>query len=156
MRAFGSWTTGYETVLDDGKTHVVRVDLPVDEGGRSAGTSALELSVLSLAGCVTTTFLLIARRRRLSVEGLHIALEAERPPRSPTITRVHGTLRVRTPASPSEVETTLRLAVRTCPVGVVFERAGIAVEVQPIVEPTGGLGAATPTATLSPPVLHAA
>ena len=134
MQAIGTWAGGYRTVLEDGRTHSVTVDLPRDEGGDSAGTSALELAVLSLAGCITTIFTLIARRRRLSFSGMSIALEAERPEGAPTITRVRGTFRLRTAASPAEVSTTLRLTVRTCPVGMIFEKAGIPVDVTPVLE----------------------
>jgi putative redox protein len=134
MQAIGTWTHGYETLLEDDHAHRVTVDLPVDEGGRSAGPSALELAVLALAGCITTTFALVARRRRLAFHGMTIALEAERSAGAPTITRVHGSLRVRTKADLSEVETALRLTLKTCPVGVLFERAQVPVEVVPIVQ----------------------
>lgn len=136
MQAIGTWTHGYETILEDEHAHRVTVDLPVDEGGRSAGPSALELSVLSLAGCITTIFALVARRRRLTFQGMSVALEAERPPGAPTITRVHGTFRLRTRAELSEVEAALRIALKTCPVGVLFEKAQIPVEITAIVQPT--------------------
>lgn len=134
MQAIAAWAGGYRTVLDDGRTHQVTVDLPRDEGGESAGTSPLELCVLSLAGCVTTIFALVARKRRLAFSSMTLGLEAERTPGSATIARVRGTLRLRTEASEEEVDTTLRLTVRTCPVGVLFERAGIPVELRPVVE----------------------
>ena len=134
MQAIGTWAGGYRTVLEDGRTHTVIVDLPRDEGGESAGTSALELAVLALAGCMTTIFSIVARRRRLSFAGMSVALEAERPEGAPTITRVRGTFRLRTEASPDEVGTALRLTLRTCPVGVLFEKAGIPVEVATVVE----------------------
>jgi putative redox protein len=134
MQALGTWAGGYRTVLEDGRTHSVTVDLPRDEGGESMGTSALELAVLALAGCVTTIFALVARRRHLSFQGMSIALEAERPDGAPTIARVRGTLRLRTEAPQDEVATALRLTLRTCPVGVLFEKAGVPVEVSPVVE----------------------
>jgi putative redox protein len=135
MQAVGTWKGGYETVLEDDRAHTVTVDLPIDEGGRSAGPSALNLSLLSLAGCISTIFALVAHKRHLAFQGLTIALEAERPPGAPTITRVHGTLRLRTRAELGEVETALRLTVKTCPVGVIFERAGIPVDVVPMIVP---------------------
>jgi uncharacterized OsmC-like protein len=138
MQAFGTWKHGYETLLEDDHAHSVVVDLPVDEGGRSVGPSALELSVLSLAGCISTIFAVVARKRHLVFQGMTVALEAERPDGAPTITRVRGTLRVRTRADPSEVETTLRLTLKTCPVSVIFERAQIPVNVTPIVMPVSG------------------
>ena len=134
MQAIGTWAGGYRTVLEDGRTHTVIVDLPRDEGGESAGTSALELAVLALAGCITTIFAIVARRRRMAFAGMSIALEAESAEGAPTITRVRGTFRLRTEASPDEVETALRLTLRTCPVGVLFDKAGIPVEVATVVE----------------------
>jgi putative redox protein len=134
VQALGVWKGGYETVLEDGRTHSIVVDLPRDEGGASAGTTALELGVLSLAGCITTIFALVARRRRLEFQGMNIALEADRPKGAPTITRVHGTLRVRTKAELADVQTVLEQTMRTCPVGVLFAQAGVPVEVVAIVE----------------------
>ncbi len=133
MQAMGTWKSGYETLLEDDHAHAVTVDLPVGEGGRSAGPTALELAVLSLAGCITTIFALVAKKRRLEFQGLGIALEAERPHGSPTITKVHGTLRVRTKADPAAVATVLEQTLRTCPVGVLFEKAGIPVEITPVI-----------------------
>jgi putative redox protein len=138
MQAIGTWKNGFETLLEDAHAHSVVVDLPVDEGGRSVGPSALELCALALAGCITTIFAQVARKRRLVFQGMTVALEAERPPGASTITRVRGTLRVRTRAQPTEVETALRLTMKTCPVGVIFERAQIPVEITPIVMPVSG------------------
>jgi len=138
MQAVGTWKGGYETLLEDDHAHSVTVDLPIDEGGRSAGPSALDLALLSLAGCISTIFTIVAHKRRLSFQGLTVALEAERPRGAPTITRVRGTMRIRTRAELADVETALRLTVRTCPVGVIFERAGIPVEVTPLLVPAAG------------------
>jgi len=129
MHATATWQGGFATRLDDGRGHEVLVDLPEDEEGRDAGTSALELAVLSLAGCISTIFALVARKRRLRYEGLRVSLEAERPEGSPTITAVTGVAEVSTDASADDVETVLRLTVRTCPVGVLLERARIPVQV---------------------------
>lgn len=134
MQAIATWVGGYQTVLDDGRTHRVTVDLPREEGGESAGTTALELAVLSLAGCISTIFALVARRRHLAFDGMTVGLEAERTEGAPTITRVHGTFRLRTRASEEEVATALRLTLKRCPVGVLFDKAGVPVEVTPIVE----------------------
>jgi putative redox protein len=135
MEAHGRWNGGFRTDLDDGRGHEVLVDLPDDEGGANAGTSALELAVLSLAGCITTIFALVAQKRRLSFDGLRVDLQAERPTGAPTIQRVHGTVEVRTEAPKEEVETALRLTLRTCPMGVLFQRAHIPVDVAITVVP---------------------
>ena len=136
MEANGVWKGGFETRLEDGRGHVVIVDLPTDAGGGDAGTSPLELTALSLAGCITTIFAMIAAKRKLAFEGLHVSLSADRPPGAPTIRKVHGTLEVRTEASKADVETVLRLTLKTCPVGVLFERAQIPVEIALSISPT--------------------
>lgn len=130
MKALGTWKGGYQTQLNDGRAHTVTVDLERDEGGDDLGTSALELSVLSLAGCITTIFALVAKKRRLLVESMTIELDAERPHGAPTIVGVDGVLHVVTRAPPEEVTIALGITMRTCPVGVLFDQAGIPVRVR--------------------------
>jgi putative redox protein len=129
MDAHGEWIGGFESRLDDGRGHVVTVDLPADEGGKDSGMGGLELTVLSLAGCINIIFGLVARRRKLPFTGLSVHLTAERPPRTPTITKVHGTFEVRSSAPKEDVETAFRLTMKTCPVGVLFDQAHIPVDV---------------------------
>lgn len=145
MQAIGTWEGGFQTTLEDGRGHSTRVDLPIDEGGWNLGTSALELSVLSLAGCITTIFALVAKRRRLRFDGLRVQLEAHRPEGALTIESVEGTLRVVTSAREKDVEAALGITLRTCPVGVLYERAGIPVRVRSmVVAPDLMVAGATP------------
>ncbi len=127
MEAHGVWRGRSRSELTDGRGHAVTVDLPPDEGGEDAGSSALELAVLSLAGCILTIFPLVARRRRLGFDAMEVHLVAHRGPRAPTVERVEGTFRLRSPAAREEAETALRLTVRSCPVGALLERAGVPV-----------------------------
>ncbi|MGI0133187.1 MAG: methyltransferase domain-containing protein [Thermoplasmata archaeon] len=147
MKAYATWVTGYESRLRDDRGHDVTVDLPKDEDGADRGTSSLELNVLSLAGCISTIFALVARRRRIAFTALSVELEAERPRGSKTIARVSGTLTISTVSSPADVATALAITMRTCPVGVLYEQAKVPVEVRVVVE-AGGTDAAAPT---SPP-----
>jgi putative redox protein len=133
MHAIATWKGGYQTVLEDGRGHSIPIDLPLDEAGRDTGTSALELNALSLAGCIVTIFALVAKKRRLPFEAMTIDLEAQRPEGAPTITSVEGTFRIITAAPVDAVETTLNITLRTCPVGVLYDRAHIPVRIRPIV-----------------------
>lgn len=130
MRARATWQGGYESRLGDTRGHEITVDLPQDEGGGDVGTSSLELSVLSLAGCITTIFALVAERRKLRFDSMDVDLEAQRPRGARTITAVDGAFRIVTSAPKEEVATALRLTVKNCPVGVLFEQAGIPVRVR--------------------------
>lgn len=129
MQAQGEWKGGYETQLDDRRGHTVTVDASAEDGGTDRGTSAHELLLLSLTGCISTIFHVIAEKRKLRFEKLTVSLQAEKSPGKPTIHRVHGTVEVRTNASRDEVDTVLRLTVKSCPVGSLFERAHIPVDV---------------------------
>jgi len=129
MEARAVWQGGFETRLEDGRGHSVVVDLPVGEGGKNVGPSSLELMVLSLAGCISTIFALVARKRKLSFTGFTVHLTAERPPHAPTVQRVRGTVEVRSSASAEEVGTALRLTLKTCPVGVLLEQAHVPVDI---------------------------
>jgi len=113
MDATAVWRGGFETHLEDGRGHGVTVDLPTDEGGRNLGTSALELAVESLAGCITTIFAIIARKRGLSFDRLTASLTADQSEGAPTVQRVHGTLEVSTGEPRESVETVLRLTLKT-------------------------------------------
>ena len=130
MQARGVWRGGYETQLGDGRGHTVTVDQPVEDGGADRGTSAHELLLLALTGCISTIFHIIAEKRKLAFEGLTVDLKAEKARGAPTIQRVYGTVEIRTNAPPDDVATALRLTVKTCPVGSLFERAHVPVEVE--------------------------
>lgn len=146
MKAIGVWESGFRSRLQDGRGHEVTIDLPADEDGGNAGTSALELCVLSLAGCILTIFSLVAQRRRLPFEAMKIELEALRPERSLTIATVEGVLRVTTSAPAEDVATALSITLRTCPVGVLLDQARVPVHVRPIVIHTARPEGAAPAA----------
>lgn len=135
MQARGVWKGGFQTELDDGRGHSVTIDEPIEDGGANSGTSAHELLLLSLTGCITTIFHIIANKRKLAFEGFSVHLTAERARGVSTIQRVHGTVEVRTGAPQEEVDTILRLTVKTCPVGSLFDRAHVPVEVTAKVVP---------------------
>ncbi len=128
MKAASAWISGFRSVVDNGRTHSVVVDLPREQGGEDLGPTALELALMSLAGCVGTIFAIVARKRGLSYESLKVELEAEKGEK--TIESVKGVMKVKTAASREEVETTLRLTMEICPVGLIFEKAGIKPEIK--------------------------
>jgi uncharacterized OsmC-like protein len=137
MQAVATWRKGYEILLEDGRAHSVVVDLSAEEGGTSAGTTPVELSVLSLAGSIVSTFVALARKRHMDFSGLRLVLESDSPTPPAAIGGVHGTLRLRTRADRTEVEAALRDALELCTVGKVFQDAGIPVNVMAVVAPTG-------------------
>jgi putative redox protein len=127
MRANAVWVEGYESVVDNGRGHRVTVDLPTESGGNDVGPTALELSIMALAGCATTIFKIVAAKRKLTYESLKIELNADKPRNASTVTEVNGHVEIATTGTEQEVQTAMKLTFKTCPVGVIFEQAGIKV-----------------------------
>ncbi|HMK83747.1 MAG TPA: OsmC family protein [Candidatus Bathyarchaeia archaeon] len=125
MKAVSIWAEGGRSVLDDDRGHSVVVDLPIDQNGTNAGPTALELCLMSLAGCTTTIFRIVAGKRNFAYKAFKVELEAEKPNDALTITSVKGKMEVVTDAEEKEAETVLKLTLKTCPVGVIFANAKI-------------------------------
>ena len=125
MKARSIWVEEYRSVLDNGRGHSVVVDLPPAQKGGDTGPTALELAVMALAGCVTTIFKIIADKRRFKYDSLKVELDAEKPDGAMTITKIKGEVEVVTEAGEKEAETVLKLTLDNCPVGVLFDKAGV-------------------------------
>ncbi|MCD6592093.1 MAG: OsmC family protein [Thaumarchaeota archaeon] len=132
MKATSIWISKYRSVLDNGRKHSVVVDLPPENNGDDMGPTALELTLMSLAGCITTIFAIVAEKRKLKYSGLRVDLEAEKGEK--TIEKCKGVLTIKTDAGEEEVKNVLRLTMEICPVGALFEKAGVKPEIEIRVE----------------------
>ena len=127
MKANSIWDIEYKSVVDNGRGHRLVLDLPREEGGSDTGPTALELAAMSLAGCITTIFKMIAIKRHFKFDSLKVQLDCEKANDAVTINKVTGTAELMTPASESDAQTILNLTLKTCSVGAFFNKAGIPV-----------------------------
>jgi putative redox protein len=125
MKIKSVWIDTYRSVVDNGRGHSVIVDLPPDQNGMNTGATALELVAMSLAGCVTTIFKVVAVKRKFEFKALKVELEADKPKEADTITKVTGNVEIVTDADEAEARTVFNLTMGSCPVGVLFVRAGL-------------------------------
>ena len=109
--------------VDDGRAHSLCLDLQPDLG-TDMGPSALELCVMSYAGCVATIFALVAKRSRVTVQDLEVRVEAIKSEEG-TITEVDCEATAKTDAPGDRVQRIFELTIKTCPVGKIFDKAGI-------------------------------
>ena len=123
MKSRSVLVDGYQSVIDNGRNHSVVTDLP---DGANVGASALELSVMSLAGCISTIFKKVAEKMRLNVEKVEVEMDAEKG--SDTIEKVKYTVRVKSDASEEKLKKCLENTEKACPVGVLFSKAGVEME----------------------------
>lgn len=112
--------------VDNGRAHSLCLDLP-PELGTDMGPTALELGVMSYAGCFATIFALMAKKMRVTLKDLEVKLEALKTEEAGTVTEANFNITVKTDALEETVQRIFKLTVGNCPVGKLFEKAGVRV-----------------------------
>jgi uncharacterized OsmC-like protein len=110
--------------VDDGRAHSVCLDLP-PELGTDMGPTALELGVMSYAGCLATIFILTAKKMRIPLKDLEVKMEAVKSEEEGTITETSFDILIKADAPEDRIERILKLTLENCPVGKLFEKAGV-------------------------------
>jgi putative redox protein len=127
MKVKSVWVDKRRSVLDNGRGHAAVVDLPTEKGGDNTAPSAVELAVMALAGCVTTIFTGVAPRRHTTFTKMEVTIDAEYPAGAPTVTSLKGTADIWSDQNETDVRNTFDITLRECPVGILFENAGLKV-----------------------------
>jgi uncharacterized OsmC-like protein len=112
--------------VDNGRFHCVCLDLP-PELGTDKGPTALELGVMSFAGCISQIFYLMSKKMRVSVSALEVNVKAEKPDDAKTVTKADIEIKVTTSESEDKINRVWQHTRDNCPVGQLFEGAGIPV-----------------------------
>jgi putative redox protein len=111
--------------VDDGRNHALCLDLSRDDDGTDMGPSALELCVMSHAGCYATIFVLTAKKMRFSLKDLEVKVEAVKSEEAGTVTEERFEIIVKTDAPEDRVQRIHKLTLQGCPVGKLFEKAEV-------------------------------
>lgn len=110
--------------VDDGRAHSVLLDLP-PELGTNMGPTALELGVMSYAGCMATIFSLVAKKMKVNLKDLEVKLEAVKLEEAGTITEANFLITVKTDVDEDKIQRIFKVTLNNCPVGILFEKAGV-------------------------------
>jgi len=110
--------------VDNGRTHSVCLDLP-PELGTDKGPTALELGVMSYTGCLATIFALTAKKMRVILKDLEVRMEAVKSEEEGTITEASFNIVVKADVPEDRIQRILKLTLENCPVGKLFEKAGV-------------------------------
>ncbi|MEM2338296.1 MAG: OsmC family protein [Candidatus Bathyarchaeia archaeon] len=124
LRSTAKLVKDFRINVDNGRAHSVCLDLP-PELGTNMGPTALELCVMSYAGCFATIFALMAKKMRVQLNDLEVKLEAVKSDEAGTLTEAAFDILVKTDASEETVQRIFKLTVENCPVGKLFERANV-------------------------------
>ena len=113
--------------VNNGRAHSICLDLP-PELGTDMGPTALELGVMSFAGCVATIFSLTAKKMRVQLKDLEVELHAQKSEETGTISSAEFNITVRSDAKEDRIKRTFELTRKNCPVGKIFEQAGVEIK----------------------------
>ena len=116
---------GFKSVIDNGRNHTITADLPSSQGGTDVAATALEIMVMSLSGCITTIFAVVAQNSNISFQRITVDLDAEKG--KEPIEKVHADVTVISCETEEKIKRILEKTMKTCPVGILFEKAGISV-----------------------------
>jgi putative redox protein len=83
---------------------------------------------MSLAGCITTIWAIVARNSGIAYESFRVEVEADKPQGAKTLAAARVSAFVKSAAETDRLERVLEKTVKACPVGVLFEQAGVRVE----------------------------
>ena len=115
---------GYELVLDDGRAHSSIADQPSPESP-GLGPTPLELCVMSHAGCYATIAALTAQKMRLDLKGCDVKVTALKSAETGTIGEETFDITLMLDAPEDRIQRLHELTLKNCPVGILFERAGV-------------------------------
>ena len=115
---------GFQIALDDNEAHSYNVDLAPDLG-TGLGPTSLELCVMSHVGCYATICVLTARKMRLELKVLKVKVEAVKSDETGTIAEETFDIQIKTDAPQDRIEKLHKLTLENCPVGILFEKAGV-------------------------------
>jgi len=115
---------GFQIALYDGYSHRVVVDLP-PELGTGLGPTALELCVMSHAGCYATICVYTARKMRIPLKGLTVKVEAVETDEAGTITEEAFDIHIKADVPADRIQRLHELTVKNCPVDILLQKAGV-------------------------------
>lgn len=115
----------YRIDVDDGRSHAICLDLEQDSGGTDMGPSALELALMSFAGCHAAIFALTAKKMRIALKDFEIKAEAVKSEEVGTITEAKFDITVKADAPEDRIRRIQELTMKDCPVGILFKKAGV-------------------------------
>lgn len=123
MTIKSKWVEKKMSVLTNNRGHNAVVDLPEGKKGTDSACTALELTLMSLGGCITTIYAIIAENKKVNLYDMEVEIEAEQDKQ--TINAVHITADILTDASKEDATNVFENTLKSCPVGVLFDRAGV-------------------------------
>jgi len=135
MKATSVLNEGFKSAIDNSRGHSLITDLPESKNGTNTGPTALELALMAFAGCISTIFAVIAKNSKLSFSNISVKINANDPAPGKTIETAEIKVNVTSQEPQEKIQRILDKTTAACPVGIIFEKAGIKIETSLAVNP---------------------
>ena len=116
------WLDNYRFSVSNGHNDPIIVDVGPDYGGN--GPAALELTIMSLATCLGTTYKMIADKMHLKVTALNVKASVKKNDQS-FITDIKLDVYVSSDEQNEKLIKALEMAEKNCPVDNIFHQTQI-------------------------------
>jgi putative redox protein len=127
LHAKAKLVENYRIDVDDQRTHAIALDLSPPDG-TDMGPSALDLCLMSFAGCYATIFVLTTRKMRFVLKNLEVKVDAVKSEEEGTIVEANVDIFVDADIARDRIQRAHELTVKGCPVGKLFERADVKIK----------------------------
>lgn len=94
IKANAKWIENVRLVVDNTRSHSVVCDMQQASGGGDTGPTALELALMSLAGCAVTIYADVAKKSGVTLSKLEVTAKAEKFADSPKLSGVNMKIHV--------------------------------------------------------------
>jgi len=121
IKANAKWIENIRLVVDNARSHSVVCDVQQASGGGDTGPTALELTLMSLAGCAVTIYADVAKKSGVTLSKLEVTAEAEKSADSPKLSGVNMKVYVEGKARKELLEAMWRRTEADCPVLFIFK-----------------------------------
>jgi len=121
IKANAKWIENIRLVVDNARSHSVVCDVQQASGGGDTGSTALELALMSLAGCAVSIYADVAKKSGVTLSKLEVTAEAEKSADSPKLSGVNMKVYVEGKARKELLEAMWRRTEANCPVLFIFK-----------------------------------
>jgi putative redox protein len=124
IRAHAKLVEDLRIDVDNRRKHAICLDQPISDLGTDMGPTALELCLMSDAGCYASIFMLTAKKMRIPIEDLEVNVEGVKTEEAGTLTEEKYDITIKTKAPEDRIQRIHTLTAKNCPVGRLVDKAG--------------------------------
>ena len=113
--------------IKDEANHQLRIDIPVEQGGKGTGFRPMQTVLAALCGCSGVDIVSILKKQKQELHGLEIKIDGEREhDKTPSLwERIHMTFEISGDIEPGKAWRAVELSVnKYCSVAETLRRAG--------------------------------